>query len=833
MHGRPTALLDLNLSSFLALTMTDLFALRDHEPPMGDTAGRQPLGDCRALWTAPLPGEMEGDHPAPARRIIHQRVLQLHAPARLSRLGLRLAQGYHKCGSTTDRDWVTSFRLRVWDGEAWRTHLEESGLPRPEPGETLWFDLGGIEATSALVEVRRCGVDAWWPSWNLATGALVLEGEMLGTIAPRCETLLDVTEVALAGLPEGLVAKHEHGEVRYRSAHLDVGFCLNRAGFSHLSIDELGGLLAPNAVSENLLRHGPGRFYQGPMLAPLDGPPVAATALRNRARGTTRVHGNRVTYTLTLGDTGQHLRLAWEVLPDRLVLRAERTADTPMRAWQASAWSLGLHSVAMPAHAIGETERSGQTGRLTLPAWLHTPRFGSLLIESKGEGETAALRSDAVRPNDLTTLDLLLGAEPQPEGDYLLPAGRHSATLTFCLARPDVPLAPDTPRAIRRAIDRCALTALTYRADTATLTNNGASMHCPICMDTWAATASRLGCVLPHLDAMVLVRDSLERWLDGGQGYTSGRLRVGGVFHEAEDEYVMTGTACLLGLADYLAHAGTPEWLARYAAPIASQIAKMRARDLDGDGLVESPYRTGTSGSGQWSTCWFDVVSYGWKDAFSNALLYPALVRLAELFPDLDQPDLAEGLADWAALLRKNYVPTFYNDATGWLAGWRCKDDRLHDHAFLAPNGAAIVGGLLDDDMALEVMQRLWAEAQRVGMPDPYLGLPGNLRPIPDEDLADIMQGYPLGFYQNGGRTHSQSRHFVGALYRVGMTREADYLLSRLAAGLADGAVFGGSRSGLDWRYWDGRPCGYEGLLTDQFGILGVMLERYGANAEL
>ena len=60
------------------------------------------------------------------------------------------------------------------------------------------------------------------------------------------------------------------------------------------------------------------------------------------------------------------------------------------------------------------------------------------------------------------------------------------------------------------------------------------------------------------------------------------------------------------------------------------------------------------------------------------------------------------------------------------------------------------------------------------------------------------------------------------------MTREGDYLLSRLCKGLADAAVYGGCRSGLDWRYWDGRPCGYEGLLTDQFGILNVALARYG-----
>ena len=290
----------------------------------------------------------------------------------------------------------------------------------------------------------------------------------------------------------------------------------------------------------------------------------------------------------------------------------------------------------------------------------------------------------------------------------------------------------------------------------------------------------------------------------------------------------MTGTACLLGLAEYLEHHGTPEWLARYHAPIRRQLDAMRARDVDDDGLVESLYRTGVSGTGQWSTCWFDVVSYGWKDAFSNALLYPALTRLAAVFPQLGAPDLADGLADWAERLKASYTPAFLHPTTGWLAGWRCKEDRLHDHAFLPPNGAAVCGGLLDDALARQVTERLWNESLRVRMPDPYLGMPGNLWPIPDEDLSDIMEGYPLGYYQNGGRTHSQSRHFVGALYRVGMTREADYLLSRLCKGLGDAAVFGGCGSGKDWRYWDGRPCGYEGLLTDQFGILAVALERYG-----
>lgn len=804
--------------------MTDLLTLQDHEPPMGDTAGHQPLAFTRAIWTGPLDGE-DG---APERRIIHARVLQLHATVRLHRLGLRRAPGYHKCGSVVDRDWVTAFRLLLWDGDGWTVHREERDIPRPDADDILWFELDNVKAAAAMVEVRQCGIDRWWPSWNLVSGAFVLDGEALGDLAPRCESLLDVTEVSLTGLPDGLSVTHTHGEVRYRSAHLDVGFSLNRAGFSFLGLDEDGH----GKTEVNLLRHGPGLFFQGPQLHPVGGPPVAMPSLRNLAHGTTRVHGNRVTYELTLGATGQRYRLAWEVLPDRLVLRADRTGERPLRAWRSNAWMLGLDCTAVPAHVVGETIRTSETGLVRLPAWLHAPSFGSLRLSAEGDdAQGVLLRSDAYRALDMTTAELKLGEEPQPEGDYLLPAGRFRARLEWRIGRPDVPLREGTPHEVERAVQRCALTALTYRADTATLTNNGASIHCPICMDNWSATALRLGRVLPHLDAMDLVRDSLERWLDGGPGYTSGRIQQQGEIHDAEDEYLMTGAACLLALADLLEHDRSEDWLARYREPIRLQLDKMRARDLDGDGLIESPFRTGVSGTGQWSTNWFDVVSYGWKDAFSNALLYPALVRLARALPDLGAPDLANGLADWAERLRDAYVPTFYNEETGWLAGWRCKEDKLHDHAFLPPNGAAVTGGLLPDDLARQVIERLWEESLRVGMPDPYLGLPGNLRPIPDEDLADIMQGYPLGYYQNGARTHSQARHFVGALYRVGMTREGDYLLSRLTKGLADAVVYGGCRSGLDWRYWDGRPCGYEGLLTDQFGILSVALARYGTTA--
>jgi hypothetical protein len=96
--------------------------------------------------------------------------------------------------------------------------------------------------------------------------------------------------------------------------------------------------------------------------------------------------------------------------------------------------------------------------------------------------------------------------------------------------------------------------------------------------------------------------------------------------------------------------------------------------------------------------------------------------------------------------------------------------------------------------------------------------------------MTEIMQGFSMGYYANGGLTHSQSRHFVGALYQIGMTKEADGMLRQLCETLGNGTAFGGSKSGVDWRFWDGWPCGYEGLLTDQFGILAVAMKRYSAS---
>ncbi len=136
----------------------------------------------------------------------------------------------------------------------------------------------------------------------------------------------------------------------------------------------------------------------------------------------------------------------------------------------------------------------------------------------------------------------------------------------------------------------------------------------------------------------------------------------------------------------------------------------------------------------------------------------------------------------------------------------------------------AVDAGLVTGRQARNIITKLWKELARQRL-DYRLGLPGNLWPIPNDDMAGPLRP---GVFENGGLTHSQARHFLAAMYRVGLKKEADHLLEQMCMSLADGSAFGGTETGQEWRRRDGEYCGYEGILSDQFGVLAVAIDRYG-----
>ncbi len=782
----------------------------------------------RSVWAAPAAGESG----APAHRIIHQRAVFSDDPMTLQELRIVPAAGYHKCASGQESDHVTAVRAYVPVPEGWELAGESTGAP---------IDLSGIRTTALLAQVRRCATDGWWPGWNVVTTGLQLEGEPDGRYrTPPAATMVD-RHIDLDGLPAGLTAASLPGEVRYRSDHLSIGFRLRSPALAYLSVDEDGGgrhdrslLQLPRSM--DIVRSGvyPSGVYpvlrdlnaeylcQGPRLTLSDGRRGAAF-LSADYRLSITVRGSVVDYDVDLARLGVRYRYRFVVRTNGFTLRISRTTVAPIRAWHSSGWQISTDNRVTPSAVVGAVDRNGETGGLQGPVLWHFPRHGCLTVVPSGP---VTFRSDSVRPLDTNTFEIKLAEQVTDLGDYLLDRGLTEGEVDVRVGGPSLaPLAGATPQVVRRMLDRHAITALAFRPDTATYSNNGASMHCTTSLNDVSAIAERLQNVVPGVHPMDLVGLSLERWLTGAPSYGSGRTSHGP--HLLEDECVHLAADTLLGLGRYLRWTSDDNFFGAHREGILAAIRRMQARDVDSDGLVESTMRLGRSGEHQWSTAWCDVLSFGWKDAWANAVLYDAWSVLGPQLERFGQPQLAAELATMAERCRSSYPQEFLNPVTGWVAGWRSADGMLHDYAFPLVTGTAVAAGVLDAAVAASAMSAMWREMRSVG-PDLPLGVPLNLHLIPDEDIGGVVFGLPLGCYQQGGASHHRARVLVDALDVVGMQDEADELLTALAESIADDSAFGGLGSGRDWRMWDGTPSGYEGQLVEGFSVLSSALRRYG-----
>ena len=178
--------------------------------------------------------------------------------------------------------------------------------------------------------------------------------------------------------------------------------------------------------------------------------------------------------------------------------------------------------------------------------------------------------------------------------------------------------------------------------------------------------------------------------------------------------------------------------------------------------------------------------------------------------------------------LRDVYFKTFYNPATGVLAGWKSADGQLHDYYFLFVNGIAIHYGLVPRQQANAIMDKLLAKMKAVGYTRFDLGLPGNLIPVLRKDYVDKNPRFGGGkredntdgfqIYENGGATGCYAYFTLAALYDLGRRDEADHILFPMLDAFDKGGFSGRGANGNtnDWRTWDGTAWGYEGFLVQQ-----------------
>jgi GH15 family glucan-1,4-alpha-glucosidase len=319
--------------------------------------------------------------------------------------------------------------------------------------------------------------------------------------------------------------------------------------------------------------------------------------------------------------------------------------------------------------------------------------------------------------------------------------------------------------------------------------------------------------------------------------------QVGYIPNDATIPYDYTDTypSLLIAASDYVTGSKDDVWLKKNYPGIKAWAAKMLAMD-HGTGLIEYPV---SGNSGIWdkkfsshAANWWDDVGFGHFDAYSNALAYKALVDLADLAKRANQPEDAKLYADRAEKLRSVYYDTFYDPATGVLAGWKSTDGQLHDYYFTFVNSTAITYGLVPRDKANKIMDSMLAKMKDVGYTHFEYGLPGNLIPIRQDDYLEARQEWGGGvkadgsdgfqIYENGGATACYAYFTIQALYQLGRPKEADAILFPMLKAFEDGGFQGSAPNGrsYDWKSWDGKPYGYEGLLVDGYMTLLAVLSR-------
>ncbi len=509
------------------------------------------------------------------------------------------------------------------------------------------------------------------------------------------------------------------------------------------------------------------------------------------------------------------------------------TGDAPLWTFEFTARSVLVRSTYSPKSfsqplVLGFTVDSHATllglltdyGTMRLPALLHFPHRGTFRITAATDRIT--LDYDASRNGDkFVRVSFPAANAGQKQIDYQLEV---------------VDIYPDAGRAGIEGDPRYDgyrrdfLSVLQLNPRRRVLANNSASDACAFTVFEYSMMAVHMPPLAEDLSANDILRQSLDRYVGEMKGY-------GMIGYDDQPNlkfaFLDTYPSLVMATSDYVQATGDVAWLKRNYSVIKSWADKMIEFDLDNDGLMEYPV---SGDSGSWTerltvrpSNWWDTIGFAHKDAYSNALAYKAFQRMAGLSRMADLAADSMLYDHRAEQLKAVYYPTFYNPATGVLAGWKSADGKLHDYYFLFVSGVAVTYGLVSNRQGNEIWDKLMTKMKEVGYDRFDLGLPGNLIPVRREDYvdhnkrfggatkADGSDGFQI--YENGGATACYAYFTIQALRKLGRNKEADAILFPMLKSFEDGGFQGRGHSGLtyDWTAWDGTPYGYEGLLVDGY----------------
>lgn len=574
---------------------------------------------------------------------------------------------------------------------------------------------------------------------------------------------------------------------RVTTQFIDANISLNHPGFEGLSVDSLGK------------EHFPLVAFK----APASWPPIQAVQ-----------NGSRVEYRRPGQADSSPASWAIEIRTNDILLESHWSADDPPQPVVLDADTRVSHVT-----LLGMLETNGS---MALPALMHFPDRGTFRITANIP-EAGPLGYATSRKDTKITFP---GATAEyPMVDY------H---LTVVSIYPEIPgIGAD---AQFDGFRRNWLNIFQINPQRRMLSNNAGSDTCGFCYYEYADIAGYTPPLTTNLTALDMVRQTLDRIIAGAKAVGMPGYSPMVIHREDRPECSAdTFPSFLIAAEDYFQGTQDQTWLTSNYDKIKSWADDMLATDRNGDGLVKYIV---SGNSGSWPAKvkyrpanWWDTIGFGYEDAYANALAYRALLGMDKLAQQANHPDDAAHYRAAAEKLKAAYFKTFYDPNTGVLAGWRSEDGQLHDYYFLFVNGIAIDYGLVPQEQANSIMDRLLAKMNEVGYTNFGLGLPGNLIPVPKADCVQYNQHDGFQIYENGGATACFAYFTVAALYDLGRIQDGDRILFPMLDAFARGDFqgFGPNNKSKDWKMWDGTCKGYEGLLNDNYYALLAVLDRQTA----
>ncbi len=235
----------------------------------------------------------------------------------------------------------------------------------------------------------------------------------------------------------------------------------------------------------------------------------------------------------------------------------------------------------------------------------------------------------------------------------------------------------------------------------------------------------------------------------------------------------------------------------------------MLAQGMAETGIFIMPNASGLADGGRHCTNWFDIVEFGHKDAYNNALAILALEAAAEVHAFLGNASRAAFYAAAHSKAVSAFNAVFWQAATpvleGAYADWIDVDGNARAYAYVDVDLLAIIGGVANQSQAiafLQLLDRRYAElaAQFKLSSTAIWSVPCSLFPLASkQELATDVAGFAFPGYEQGGSFFREVGYVLASWYHTEVHMVGIRYGPTVALLVAGGRVSGWVR-GSGWR---------------------------------